>query len=68
MLGAVGIARGFMASGEKELNLTDAKNEYKRKRFLVMEHLNLEESKKIAKERSAFTKLFFKTIEEEMMQ
>lgn len=66
MLGAVGIARGFVASGEKGLNLPEAKDEYKRKRFLVMEQLNLDESKKMAEKKSQFTKLFFNTIEEEM--
>jgi uncharacterized protein len=66
MLGAVGIARGFMASGEKGIDLPEGKNEYKKKRLFVLTQLNLDESKKLARKKSAFTKLFFKTIEEEM--
>lgn len=66
MLGAIGIARGFMASGERGLNLQEAKDEYKKKRLFVMEQLNLAESQKLAMKKATFTKLYFKTIEEEL--
>lgn len=66
MLGAIGIARGFMASGEKGIDLPDGKVEYKKKRLFVMTQLNLDEAKRLAENRAAFTKLFFKTIEDEM--
>lgn len=66
MLGAVGIARGFMAAGEKGLGLAEAKDEYKNKRIGLYDKLNLEESKKIADKKFEFTKLFFKTIDGEM--
>ncbi len=66
MLGAVGVARGFMSSGERGLDLVEGKKEYKKKRLSVIDHLNLEESKKIAEERAELTKLFFKKIDEEM--
>ncbi len=33
---------------------------------MVIDQLNLDESKRIAKNKSEFTKLFFKTIEEEL--
>jgi len=65
MLGAIGIARGFMSAGEKGLDLTKAKNEYKYKRFGVYSKLNLKESKRIANKNFKFTKLFFKTIDKE---
>jgi len=68
MLGAIGIARGFMRAGEKGLNLTESKNEYKRKRLEVYSELNLKESKNIANEKFKFTKLFFKTIDKEMVK
>ncbi len=66
MLGAVGIARGFMAAGEKGLNLAKASDEYKNKRIGLYAKLNLKESKRIASKKYKFTKLFFKTIDEEM--
>jgi uncharacterized protein len=66
MLGAVGIARAFMASGEKGLKLLEAEKEYKKKRLMLFDQLNLEESKKIAKDKASFTKLFFETIEGEL--
>jgi uncharacterized protein len=66
MLGAIGIARGFMAAGEKGLDLIKAKKEYKNKRLKVFSKLNLEESKKIANKKFQFTKIFFKTIDEEI--
>ncbi len=66
MLGAIGIARGFMAAGEKGLGLTEAKNEYKKKRLGLYAKLNLKESKRIANKKFKFTKLFFKTIDEEI--
>lgn len=66
MLGAIGIARGFMAAGEKGLDLAQAKNEYKNKRIGLYAKLNLKESKKIADKKFKFTKLFFKTIDEEI--
>ncbi|HVF69047.1 MAG TPA: hypothetical protein VNA13_00630 [Xanthomonadales bacterium] len=66
MLGAVGIARGFVASGEKGLNLVEAKDEYKKKRLMVIDQLNLDESKKMAEDKSKFTILFFDTIEGEI--
>jgi len=66
MLGAIGIARGFMAAGEKGLGLVEAKDEYKNKRLGLYTKLNLEESKKIADQKFKFTKLFFETIDEEM--
>jgi len=68
MLGAVGIARGFMSGGEKGLNLKEAKDEYKNKRLNIYRKLNLEESKKIANKKFEFTKLFFKTIDREMVK
>ena len=68
MLGAVGIARGFMSAGEKGLDLTKARNEYKNKRLDVYSKLNLMESKKIANKKFEFTKLFFKTIDKEMVK
>lgn len=66
MLGAIGIARGFMRAGEKGLGLTKAKNEYKNKRLNVYSKLNLKESKRIANKKFKFTKLFFKTIDKEI--
>jgi len=66
MLGAIGIARGFMSAGEKGLDLVEAKREYKNKRLSIYSKLNLKESKKIANEKFKFTKLFFKTIDKEM--
>ena len=66
MLGAIGIARGFMSSGERKLSLVDGKNEYKKKRLALMDCLNLEESRRIATERYEFTKLFFETIDKEL--
>jgi uncharacterized protein len=68
MLGAIGIARGFMSAGEKGLDLTEAKNEYKNKRLKVYSKLNLKESKIIANKKFEFTKLFFKTIDKEMVK
>ena len=68
MLGAIGIARGFMSSGEKGLNLKEAKDEYRQKRLSVYSKLNLKESKKIAKKRFEFTKLFFDVIDKEMVK
>ena len=68
MLGAIGIARGFMSGGEKGLDLEETKNEYKRKRLGVYSKLNLKESRKIANKRFRFTKLFFKTIDKEMVK
>jgi uncharacterized protein len=67
MLGAIGIARGFMSAGEKGLDLTEAKNEYKNKRLTIYNKLNLKESKKIANKKFKFTKLFFKTIDKEII-
>lgn len=66
MLGAIGIARAFMAAGEKGLDLIKAEKEYKKKRLVVYSKLNLKESKKIANKRFQFTKHFFKTIDEEI--
>ncbi len=66
MLGAIGIARGFMAAGEKGLGLAQAKDEYKNKRLGLYAKLNLKESKRIAAKKSKFTKLFFATIDEEI--
>lgn len=66
MLGAIGIARGFMSSGEKGLNLKEARNEYKNKRLSVYRKLNLKESKRIANKKFEFTNLFFKTIDKEI--
>lgn len=66
MLGAIGIARGFMAAGEKGLGLAQAKEEYKNKRLGLYTKLNLEESKIIADKKSKFTKLFFETIDGEI--
>ncbi|MCX6758185.1 MAG: hypothetical protein NTX14_00570 [Candidatus Nealsonbacteria bacterium] len=66
MLGAIGIARGFMAAGEKGLGLAEAKDEYKNKRLVIYKKLNLKESKRIADRKFEFTKLFFKTIDKEM--
>lgn len=68
MLGAIGIARGFMSAGEKDLDLTRAKTEYKGKRLKVYSKLNLKESKKIANKKFEFTKLFFNTIDKEMVK
>jgi uncharacterized protein len=68
MLGAVGIARGFIASGEKKYNLKTAKDEYKKKRLNVINQLTLEESKKLAKNKIEFTKLFFTTLDEELSE
>jgi len=42
MLGAIGIARGFMAAGEKGLGLAEAKDQYKNKRLGIYTKLNLE--------------------------
>jgi uncharacterized protein len=67
MLGAIGIARGFMAAGEKGLGLAQAKEEYKNKRIGLYAKLNLEESKKIADKKFKFTKLFFETIDKELI-
>jgi uncharacterized protein len=67
MLGAIGIARGFMAAGEKGLGLAEAKDQYKNKRVGLYTKLNLEESKKIADKKFKFTKLFFETIDEEII-
>jgi uncharacterized protein len=66
MLGAIGIARAFMAAGEKGLDLINGVKEYKKKRLKVFRKLNLEGSKKIANKKFQFTKLFFKTIDEEI--
>ena len=66
MLGAIGIARGFMAAGEKGLGLAEAKDQYKNKRLGLYAKLNLKESKRIANKKFKFTKLFFKTIDEEI--
>jgi uncharacterized protein len=66
MLGAIGIARGFMSSGERKLSLLEGKNEYKKKRLALIDQLNLEESRRIAVERYGFTKLFFETIDKEL--
>lgn len=66
MLGAIGIARAFIASGEKDLNLVDAITEYKKKRLALLEIINLDETKKIADKKYQFTKLFFDTIDEEL--
>ena len=66
MLGAIGIARGFMSAGEKGLNFTKAKNEYEKKRIKVFDKLILKESKKIGEKKIKFTKNFFKTINEEI--
>jgi uncharacterized protein len=66
MLGAIGIARGFMAAGEKGLDLAEAKDEYKNKRLGLYTKLNLEESKSIADKKFKFTKLFFETIDKEI--
>jgi uncharacterized protein len=66
MLGAIGIARAFMAGGEKGLDLIKAENEYKNKRLIVYSKLNLEESKIIANKKFQFTKLFFETIDKEI--
>ncbi|GMX58131.1 MAG: HD domain-containing protein [Candidatus Yanofskyibacterium parasiticum] len=66
MLGAIGIARGFMAGGEKGLGLAEAKDEYKNKRLGLYDKLNLEESRRIADEKFKFTQLFFETIDREM--
>jgi uncharacterized protein len=68
MLGAVGIARGFMSAGEKGLDLIRAKKEYKNKRLKVFSKLNLKESRKIASKKFEFTKLFFKTIDKEVIR
>jgi len=66
--GAIGIARGFMSASEKGLNLIEAKNEYKYKRLSAYKKLNLKESKKIANKKFEFTKLFFSTIDKEMVK
>ena len=66
MLGAIGIARGFMSAGEKGLDLIKAKGEYKNKRINIYSKLNLKESKRIADKKFKFTKLFFRTIDKEM--
>lgn len=66
MLGAIGIARGFMAAGEKGLGLAQAKGEYKNKRLGLYDKLSLEESKRMANKKFEFTKLFFGTIDEEI--
>ncbi len=68
MLGSVGIARAFLASGERGLGPNQATVEYKKKRFMVIDQLNLAESKKLAKEKSVFTKLFFETLEKELVK
>jgi uncharacterized protein len=68
MLGAIGIARGFMSSGEKSLDLKEARNEYKNKRLKVYSKLNLKESRKLANKKFEFTKLFFKNIDKEMVK
>lgn len=67
MLGAIGIARGFMAAGEKGLGLAEAKKEYKKKRIGLYAKLNLKESKRIADKKFKFTKLFFETIDKEII-
>ena len=66
MLGAIGIARGFMSAGEKGLDLVEAKKEYKNERLSVYSKLNLKESKRIANKKFKFTKLFFETIDKEI--
>jgi uncharacterized protein len=66
--GAIGVARGFMSASEKGLDLPKAKKEYKHKRLYAYSKLNLKESKKIAKLRFKFTKLFFKTIDKELVR
>ena len=66
MLGATGIARGFMNAGKRELDLSVAKDEYKKKRLAVYDALILPESKKMAEMKIAFTRLFFETIEKEL--
>ncbi len=68
MLGAIGIARGFMSGGEKGLDMKETRDEYKRKRLGVYSKLNLKESKKMAYNKFRFTKLFFKTIDKEMVK
>jgi len=66
MLGAIGIARGFMSAGERHLDLIEAKNEYKNKRLKVFSKLNLKGSRRIANKKFQFTKIFFKTIDKEI--
>ncbi|MCL4354714.1 hypothetical protein M1349_04605 [Patescibacteria group bacterium] len=66
MLGAVGIARGFMSAGERRLSLKDAKDKYKIKRLTILNQLNLGESKQFAEDKIEFTKLFFTTIDKEL--
>lgn len=66
MLGAVGIARGFMSAGERRLSLKEAKDEYKSKRLSVLSQLNLAQSKQFAEDKIEFTKLFFATIDKEL--
>lgn len=66
MLGAIGIARGFMLAGERALDLKKAEYEYKEKRLKVINELNLDEAKKLEKNKSRFTRLFFENIEQEM--
>jgi uncharacterized protein len=67
MLGAIGIARGFMSGGEKGLDLIETKDEYKQKRLSIYNKLNLKESKNMGLKKFKFTKLFFKTIDKEII-
>jgi len=65
-IGAIGIVRAFMSAGEKNLDFKKAIKEYKKKRTSTFSALNLDESRKLAKENFRFTKTFFEKLDNEL--
>lgn len=65
-MGAVGIARTFMQSGEQGRDIADATGHFHDKLLNLRDRMYTETARKIAEERHAFLVAFLDTLDDEM--
>lgn len=65
-IGAIGVARAFMFSGENNRSIEETLKHFEEKLLKLRDLLYTETAKKIAKERHEFLKIFYEQIKREM--
>ncbi len=65
-LGAVGVARTFLYSGERGRTIEETLNHFKEKLLHLKDHMNTETGRKLAEERHRFLLKFYGAIKKEL--
>ena len=67
-IGAIGVARAFLYSGEKGRGIEDTLKHFEEKLLKLKDLLYTETAKKIAEDRHAFLELFYNTLNKELKE